>query len=68
MLCKRCGRLMSHVMRFEKGKTFELERCPYCHIESKPVLLKSQMHFNAEKDKPIKEGKHKDVKKSSKKK
>lgn len=40
MFCRNCNILMKHVMRFEKGKAIELERCPRCNAESKERPLK----------------------------
>ena len=39
MICKRCGVLMKHVMRFENGKSYELYRCPKCWYETKKKPL-----------------------------
>lgn len=49
MFCKKCNTLMKHVMRFEKGKALELERCPKCYAESKANPLKFHK-TNSEKE------------------
>lgn len=40
MLCKKCNSPMKHTLRFVNGKSLELEICPKCHAESKPVPIK----------------------------
>ncbi len=40
MLCKRCSSPMKHILRFVDGKSLELEQCPKCYLESKPVPIK----------------------------
>lgn len=40
MLCNKCNAPMKHTLRFVNGKSLELEICPKCHAESKPVPIK----------------------------
>lgn len=49
MFCKRCSKPMKHVMRFDKGKSYELFQCPYCYWESKKTSLKFPI-TNTEKE------------------
>lgn len=36
MFCKHCMTPMKKVMRFEKGNSYKLYRCPICYSETKP--------------------------------
>ena len=40
MLCKRCSEIMNKTLRIEKGKSYELYKCPKCYTETKPIRIK----------------------------
>lgn len=40
MFCKKCNEKMNHVMRFEKDKSTEFDRCPKCFYETKHKTIK----------------------------
>lgn len=59
MFCRSCNYRMVHLLRFEKGKSFELYRCPKCYQESKKIPLKfnktkTEQHKPSFKKKKIK--------------
>lgn len=55
MLCNKCYAKMLHIMRFEKGKATEFDRCPKCFYETRPQTIK----FDSFKTKTEKENTHK---------
>lgn len=39
MFCRKCNKVMKHVMSFYNGKACEFHRCPRCWHESKKTPL-----------------------------
>lgn len=39
MFCKKCDKVMIHVMSFYDNKAYEFHRCPICWYESKKIPL-----------------------------